>query len=120
MARPRKFDEVEVVQQAMTLFAQNGFNATSIDELVEATGLLRGSLYKAFGSKLNIFLIGFEECAAAFDVDNERHLDLLTVALRDLTLSDDSTKEICQKILANHSDSLALNLGKNLLQRMEK
>lgn len=120
MARPRKFDELEVVEIAMSLFAQKGFNATSVDDLVEATGLLRGSLYKAFGSKLKIFLLGFEKCADSFDVENGCQLDLLTVALRDLAATDESTREICQSILSNHSGSLALNLGNNLLQRMEK
>lgn len=120
MARPRKFDEHEVVEVAMSLFAQKGFNATSIDDLVEATGLLRGSLYKAFGSKLNIFLLGFEKCANSFDVEDGQQLDLLTVALRDLAATNEATREICLKILSTHSGSLALNLGNNLLHRMEK
>lgn len=120
MARPRTFNELEVVDIAMSLFAQQGFNATSIDDLVNATGLLRGSLYKAFGSKLNLFLLGFKECAAHFDVQDRRHLDVLTVALRDLAATDASTRDMCLEILSRHSKSLALNLGNNLLQRMEK
>lgn len=120
MARPRTFNEQDVISGAMSLFAQRGFIGTSIDDLVETTGLLRGSLYKAFGSKLDIFLIGFRECAQNFDPENSYHLDLLTVALRDLALTDEATSELCLSILGKHPTSLAENLGRNLLTRLEK
>ena len=55
MARPRLFDEAAVIAQAAALFGRLGYNATSIDELLAVTGLQRGSLYKAFGSKRNLF-----------------------------------------------------------------
>lgn len=56
MARPREFDEAAVVQQAMGVFWRNGYQGTSIQDLVEATGLLRGSLYAAFEDKHGLFL----------------------------------------------------------------
>ena len=49
MARPRNFDEDDVVAKAADIFGRLGFNAASIDDLLGATGLQRGSLYKAFG-----------------------------------------------------------------------
>lgn len=119
MARPRKFTESDVVTASMALFAERGFNATSIDDLIAATGLLRGSLYKAFGSKLNIFLLGFRQCAEVFDATNPHHLDVLTVALRDLAPVDHTTQQICLQILAESSSTLPLNLGNNLLNRLE-
>ncbi|MEG2386881.1 MAG: helix-turn-helix domain-containing protein [Aurantimicrobium sp.] len=119
MARPRKFNEGDVLSSAMALFARRGFTATSLDDLVDATGLLRGSIYKAFGSKLNIFLTGFTECVEQFDTTNPQHLDLLTVALRDLAHEDESTRKLCLQVLSAHTTSLALNLGNNLLQRLE-
>ena len=51
MARPREFDESEVVDAARDAFWAKGYSATSISDLSEATGLSVGSLYKAFGSK---------------------------------------------------------------------
>jgi TetR/AcrR family transcriptional repressor of nem operon len=51
MARPREFDEATVVRAAMQVFWKQGYRATSIEDLVEATGLQRGSLYGAFGDK---------------------------------------------------------------------
>ncbi|MEM8926137.1 MAG: TetR/AcrR family transcriptional regulator [Actinomycetota bacterium] len=51
MARPREFDEAEVVDRARKAFWANGVAATSINALSGATGLSVGSIYKAFKSK---------------------------------------------------------------------
>lgn len=56
MGRPRSFDETEVLQRASAAFL-HGYSATSVDDLVVALGLHRGSLYKAFGSKRGVFLM---------------------------------------------------------------
>src|SRR5262245_55384676 len=56
MPRPREFDEEQVLERAQQLFWKRGFAATSIEELVAATGLGRASLYAAFGSKRALFL----------------------------------------------------------------
>ncbi|MFF1769889.1 TetR/AcrR family transcriptional regulator [Streptomyces sp. NPDC058249] len=56
MARPRQFDEEEVVQAARDQFWSEGYNSTSIDDLSAVTGLGRGSLYGAFGDKHALFL----------------------------------------------------------------
>jgi AcrR family transcriptional regulator len=55
MARPREFDEDEVLDRALATFWEHGYEGTSIDELVAATGLGRASLYGAFGDKEKIF-----------------------------------------------------------------
>jgi TetR/AcrR family transcriptional repressor of nem operon len=67
MARPREFDETEVVDRAMRRFWSHGYEATSVDDLCAATGLNRSSLYRAFGSKralLDLALSTYEEMAA--------------------------------------------------------
>ncbi len=56
MARPREFDEEKVLERAMRVFWANGFAATSVAELEAATGLVRTSLYGAFGDKEQLFL----------------------------------------------------------------
>lgn len=56
MARPRQFDEEEVVRAAREQFWSVGYNGTSIDDLSAVTGLGRGSLYGAFGDKHALFL----------------------------------------------------------------
>jgi TetR/AcrR family transcriptional repressor of nem operon len=54
--RPRKFDEAEVLAAAARVFWAKGYHAASIDDLCEATGVLRGSLYGAFGDKRGLLL----------------------------------------------------------------
>ncbi|MCW8916402.1 MAG: TetR/AcrR family transcriptional regulator [Magnetovibrio sp.] len=55
MARPQKFDTNTVLDQAMAVFWLKGYDDTSIQDLVDATGLNRGSLYNAFGDKAQLF-----------------------------------------------------------------
>ncbi|MFE1247214.1 TetR/AcrR family transcriptional regulator [Streptomyces sp. NPDC058735] len=56
MGRPRAFDTDQAVTTAAALFASRGFEGTSVDDLVTATGVHRGSLYKVFGSKRSLHL----------------------------------------------------------------
>ena len=55
MGRPRTFSEPDVVARASAVFARRSFAATSVDDLVRATGVGRASLYGAFGSKDGLF-----------------------------------------------------------------
>jgi TetR/AcrR family transcriptional regulator, transcriptional repressor for nem operon len=64
MARPRKFDEAEVVAAARDQFWLHGFNGTSLDDLSDVTGLGRGSLYGAFTDKRSLFLRAIDDYAA--------------------------------------------------------
>jgi TetR/AcrR family transcriptional repressor of nem operon len=57
MARPRQFDPEEVLDRSMREFWERGYHVTSVDDLVEATGVRPGSLYNAFpGGKRSLFL----------------------------------------------------------------
>lgn len=55
MARPREFDENEVLQKAMMVFWKKGYEGASVYDLMEATGLTKSSIYKAFTNKENLF-----------------------------------------------------------------
>ena len=55
LGRPRAFDMPKVLQAAMRLFWEQGYDATSVTQLREATGLSSASLYGAFGSKHGLF-----------------------------------------------------------------
>ncbi|HEX3736538.1 MAG TPA: TetR/AcrR family transcriptional regulator [Solirubrobacterales bacterium] len=46
----------EVIDTAAELFAAQGYHATSIDDLVKATGLQRGGLYHYMGSKKDLLI----------------------------------------------------------------
>src|SRR4051812_36865181 len=55
MARPREFDEERVLDAVMETFWRRGYEATSAQDLVDATGLGRGSLYNAYANKEGLF-----------------------------------------------------------------
>jgi TetR/AcrR family transcriptional repressor of nem operon len=56
VGRPRQFDVDEALDAAMEAFWAKGYEATSLTDLVSATGLHKGSLYKAFGDKHSLFV----------------------------------------------------------------
>ena len=56
LGRPREFDEDKVLLAAAHAFWERGYHATSVDDICAATGLLRGSLYGAYGDKHGIFV----------------------------------------------------------------
>jgi TetR/AcrR family transcriptional repressor of nem operon len=55
MARTREFDEETVLGAARDAFWVTGYSGTSMDDLMTATGLYKGSLYAAFGGKKALF-----------------------------------------------------------------
>lgn len=56
MARPRQFDETKVIESLMNVFWEKGYEAASMQDLVAASGLLKGSLYGAFGDKHSMYI----------------------------------------------------------------
>lgn len=49
------FDREKVVEDVMELFWRKGYNGTSMQDLVDVTGLNRSSLYNSFGDKFSLF-----------------------------------------------------------------
>ncbi|MCG8367889.1 MAG: TetR/AcrR family transcriptional regulator [Pseudanabaenales cyanobacterium] len=60
MARPRKFNVDEALDAAMNAFWERGYEATSLADLMQAMGLQKGSIYKAFGDKHSLFMNAME------------------------------------------------------------
>jgi TetR/AcrR family transcriptional repressor of nem operon len=56
LARTPEFDEDQVLEAAQLAFWRKGYEATSLSDLLEATGLARQSLYNTFGDKHGLFL----------------------------------------------------------------
>lgn len=69
--RPKCFNEQHALQQAMLLFWEFGYEATSISDLTTALGITAPSLYSAFGDKAELFhrclahYLEHESCAMA-------------------------------------------------------
>ena len=53
--RPREFDRDEVLDRAMQLFWDHGYEGTAVSDLVEHLGIGRQSLYSTFGDKRRLF-----------------------------------------------------------------
>jgi len=52
----KQYERAEVLERAMSAFWDRGYEATSIADLVEATGINRGSLYNEFTDKHSLFI----------------------------------------------------------------
>ncbi|NRB40193.1 MAG: TetR/AcrR family transcriptional regulator [Pseudomonadales bacterium] len=55
MARPVEYDKQVVLDKATELFWKNGFEATSVSELVVATGLNKRTMYNLYDDKQGLF-----------------------------------------------------------------
>lgn len=60
MPKVKQFDKEKVLERASSIFHQKGFNGTSIDDIIKATGLSRSSLYDSFIDKHNLYLQSLE------------------------------------------------------------
>lgn len=72
--RPREFDPDVAISAAAKVFWDHGYHSTSVEDLCEATGVLRGSLYGVFGDKHGMLL-------AALDSYGEQNLARLATSL---------------------------------------
>ncbi|PAE07498.1 TetR family transcriptional regulator [Terribacillus saccharophilus] len=61
MARNKEFDENEVLRKAMELFWIQGYEKTSMQDLVKYMGIHRRSLYDTFGDKHTLFIKALEQ-----------------------------------------------------------
>lgn len=75
MARPRTFDEDAVLQAVTEKFWDRGYAATSLSEIMEASGLGKGSIYAAFGDKDAIFTRVFDQYCTDVTAAFRRKLD---------------------------------------------
>ena len=60
MPRTKEFDPDAVLDRAMEQFWEEGYERTSVQDLVDATGLSRSSLYETFGSKHDLYVAALD------------------------------------------------------------
>ena len=68
MARPKEFDPDAVLDRALALFWERGYEATSVADLVERLGVGRASLYATFGDKHALYLRALDRYVATRDL----------------------------------------------------
>ena len=113
MGRPPTFDRTEVVRAAAAAFLETGYEGTSIDDLVRRTGIHRGSLYQAFGSKRGLFVAALQQLGRPPGDDD---LDLLLVATLELAPRDDEIRALVADTLRHFAEPATV-LGTRLLTR---
>jgi len=64
----KSFSEEDAIEKAMYLFWERGYEAASVNELLEETGISRSSLYNAFGGKQEFFV----RALLKFDAERQR------------------------------------------------
>jgi len=89
MARSIAFNREEVLDKAVQVFWAKGYEATSMQDLVDAMGIQRGSLYGTFGGKQQLFLTALN-----------RYGDVVVKSLLSLLESEPSAKDSINSFFA--------------------
>ncbi|MEU8580861.1 TetR/AcrR family transcriptional regulator [Streptomyces abikoensis] len=96
MARPRKFDEERAVDAALEAFWTAGYEATSTQDLCEATGLGRSSVYNTFHSKRDLF-------RRALALYMRRRSDQLAALLEEDVPARDKVRALLDSVIAEET-----------------
>jgi len=67
-----EFRSAEILNAARRVFARKGFEAASVDEIAEAAGLAKGTVYIYFRSKRDLYLAALQQGIAGL-MDETRH-----------------------------------------------
>jgi TetR/AcrR family transcriptional regulator, transcriptional repressor for nem operon len=95
MVRTKQFDKHAALDDAMGLFWQRGYHATSIQDLVDHLGVNRQSLYDTYGGKDELFLAALE-----------RYREVQAAPVRRLLERDGPAREILGDFFRGFVDSL--------------
>src|SRR5919205_878247 len=87
--RPRAYEPDVALGKALDLFRRQGFAATSLDDLSEATGMNRPSLYGAFGDKRELYIKSYQ-----------RYRDDARAAMTDIFRDEQPLRERLERIYA--------------------
>ncbi|NYE04535.1 AcrR family transcriptional regulator [Bacillus niacini] len=74
MARHKEFDEAEVLRKAMVLFWRNGYEKTSMQDLVDYKHIHRRIIYDTFGDKQTLFLRALQLFEEIFEIRMEQQI----------------------------------------------
>lgn len=102
MARIKEFDENEVLDKAMGVFWEKGYNSTSAQDLVSELGISRSSLYDTFGDKHSLFVKALKQYqtekinpvikGTQFEEDPEAYIRFFFESVKSEALTDNRSK----------------------------
>ena len=114
--RPRAYQPDVALGRALDLFRKGGFAATSLDDLSEATGMNRPSLYGAFGDKRELYIKSYQRYrdnarAAMADIFRAqlplcKRLERIYAVALDIYVSGDEGPTGCFTVLTAASDAV--------------
>lgn len=121
MAREKAFDKDEVLRKALNLFWEKGYNATSMQDLIDGLGISRSSLYDTFGDKRSLYVQALEAYRQTASVPLVQLIDnatdirqflkrLFSTTIRECTSADGSKGCFVTNAaveLAPHDDDIA-------------
>ncbi|MEO6684502.1 MAG: TetR/AcrR family transcriptional regulator [Dyadobacter sp.] len=102
MARTKEFDQEAILDKAVELFWYKGYNASSMQDVVNALGLSRSSIYDTFGDKRKLYIAALERYraqAAGGLIDNVNQSENTITSLEEIfkMLVDNSFADILPK-----------------------
>jgi TetR/AcrR family transcriptional regulator, copper-responsive repressor len=114
--RPRGYPPEVALGRALDLFRQDGFAATSLDDLSAATGMNRPSLYGAFGDKRELYIKSYQRYrddarAAMIDVFRiempiRKRLERIYAIALDIYLSGEAGPRGCFTVMTAASEAV--------------
>lgn len=113
MARQKSFDEDQAIATFGRVFGARGYEKTSLDDLVAATGILRGSLYNSFGSKERMFILALEK--ALKEESGPIRDRLILIAFYELAPRSRKVRGMLQTLVRDWEGEAASRLGQILL-----
>jgi AcrR family transcriptional regulator len=102
MPRPKEFDEQQVLDAAIDVFREHGYEGSSAEMLVAAMGVGRQSLYDTFGDKWRLYCSSLRRYVAA---QTEAHI----VALSSKARAVDGIKELIERVIADAAPCLGVS-----------
>jgi AcrR family transcriptional regulator len=114
--RPRAYEPDVALGKALDLFRKQGFAATSLDDLSEATGVNRPSLYGAFGDKRELYIKSYqryrEEARASMvaifreEMPLRQRLERIFASALNIYLSGDTGPRGCFTVVTAASEAV--------------
>ncbi|MFN8672450.1 MAG: TetR/AcrR family transcriptional regulator [Candidatus Sericytochromatia bacterium] len=92
MPRNKEFDKDEIVDKAINLFWEKGYNTCSMQDIVDGLGLSRSSIYDTFKDKKNLFLL-------ALKAYTDKNISLTTNMIENSENIKETIREIFKLIL---------------------